>query len=111
MKQKSRTDQRELLKQSERDASVKPMDAVLDAAQSGTFTDDHGFRLLARLWTLKRMMYYVYGSWAQGVNLNEYPPAVAYLFGKQTYDESPTRCSFAMKCYGVGECCTEIVRQ
>jgi len=88
MKQKSRTDQRELLKQSERDASVTPMDAVLDAAQSGTFTDDHGFRLLARLWTLKRMMYYVYGGWAQGINLNEYPPAVAYLFGKQTYDES-----------------------
>ena len=50
----------ELLKQSERDASVTPMDAVLDAAQSGTFTDDHGFRFLARLWTLKRMMYYVY---------------------------------------------------
>ena len=38
----------ELLKQSERDASVTPMDAVLDAAQSGTFTDDHGFRFLAR---------------------------------------------------------------
>ena len=33
-------------------------------------------------------MYYVYGGWAQGINLNEYPPAVAYLFGKQTYDES-----------------------
>ena len=71
-----------MLKQSERDASVTPM----DAAQSGT--DDHGFRLLARLWTLKRMMYYVYGGWAQGINLNEYPPAVAYLFGKQTYDDS-----------------------
>ena len=39
----------ELLKQSERDASVTPMDAVLDAALSGTFTDDHGFRFLARL--------------------------------------------------------------
>lgn len=64
----------ELLKQSERDASVTPMDAVLDAAQSGTFTDDHGFRFLARLWTLKRMMYYVYGGWAKGINLNEYPP-------------------------------------
>ena len=78
----------ELLKQSERDASVTPMDAVLDAAQSGIFTDDHGFRFLAHLWTLKRMMYYVYGGWAQGITLNEYPPAVAYLFGKQTYDES-----------------------
>ena len=78
----------ELFKQSEQDASVTPMDAVLDAARRGTFTDDHGFRLLARLWTLKRMMYYIYGGWAQGINLNEYPPAVAYLFGKQTYDES-----------------------
>ena len=30
----------------------------------------------------------MYGGWAQGINLNEYPPSVAYLFGKQTYDES-----------------------
>src|SRR5258705_4998174 len=78
----------ELLKQGEQDASVTPMDAVLDAVRRGTFADDHGFRLLGRVWTLKRMMYYVYGGWAQGINLNEYPPAVAYLFGKQTYDES-----------------------
>ena len=78
----------QLLKQSEADAASTPMDAVLDAARAGRFTDDQCFRLLARLWTLKRMMYYVYGGWAQGINLNEYPPAVAYLFGKQTYDES-----------------------
>ena len=78
----------QLLKQSEADAVATPMDAVLDAARAGRFTDAHGFRLLARLWTLKRMMYYVYGAWAQGINLNEYPPAVAYLFGKQIHDES-----------------------
>jgi len=78
----------QLLKQSEADAGATPMDAVLDAACAGRFTDDRCFRLLARLWTLKRMMYYVYGGWAQGINLNEYPPAVAYLFGKQTHDES-----------------------
>ena len=77
-----------LLKQSEAEAVATPMDAVLDAARAGRFTDDRCFRLLARLWTLKRTMYYVYGAWAQGINLNEYPPAVAYLFGKQTYDES-----------------------
>ena len=77
-----------LLSQSELDASVTPMDAVLDAAQVGKLTDDQCFRLLGRLWTLKRIMYYVYGGWAQGINLNEYPPAVAYLFGKQIYDES-----------------------
>jgi hypothetical protein len=33
-------------------------------------------------------MYYVYGGWAQGLNVNEFPPAVAYLFGKQIYDDS-----------------------
>jgi hypothetical protein len=37
------------------------MDAVLDTAQAGKFSDDQGFRLLARLRTFKRMMYYVYG--------------------------------------------------
>jgi len=78
----------ELRKQSEQDAVVTPMDAVLDAAHAEKFSDDQCFRLLSRLWTLKRMMYYVYGGWAQGINLNEYPPAVAYLFGKQIYDES-----------------------
>jgi hypothetical protein len=78
----------QLIKQSEAEAMVTPMDAVLDTARAGKFTSDQCFRLLARLWTLKRTMYYVYGGWAQGINLNEYPPAVAYLFGKQTHDES-----------------------
>ena len=40
------------------------------------------------------MMYYVYGGWAQGINLNEYPPTVAYLFGRQTYDESTHEMQF-----------------
>ena len=78
----------QLLDQSEQAAAVTPMSAVLDAARAGEFSGDHCFRLLARLWTLKRMMYYVYGGWAQGINLNEYPPSVAYLFGKQIHDES-----------------------
>jgi hypothetical protein len=78
----------ELRRQGEADAAVTPMDAVAAAARAGELTDDQCFRLLARLWTLKRMMYYVYGGWAQGINLNEYPPTVAYLFGRQTYDES-----------------------
>lgn len=78
----------QLLQQSEQDGAATPMDAVLDAARGREFTGDQCFRLLARLWTLKRMMYYVYGGWAQGINLNEYPPAVAYLFGRQTHDES-----------------------
>ena len=78
----------ELLKQSAHDATVTSMDSVMDAARAGNLTADQCFRLLARLWTLKRLMYYVYAGWAQGINLNEYPPSVAYLFGKQIYDES-----------------------
>ena len=85
----------ELLTQSEQDAAVTPMDAVLDAARGENLSDDLCFRLLARLWTLKRLMYYVYGGWAQGINLNDYPPAVAYLFGKQTYDESTHEMQYA----------------
>ena len=78
----------ELLMQSEGDGGVTPMDAVLASARASTFLNEQCFHFLARLWTLKRMMYYVYGGWAQGINLNEYPPAVADLFGKQTHDES-----------------------
>jgi hypothetical protein len=84
----------QLLKQSEHDAAVTPMDAVIEAARAGRFTEHQCFKLLARLWTLKRLMYYVYGGWAQGINLNEYPPAVAYLFGKQIYDESTHEMQF-----------------
>ena len=91
----------ELIKQSEHDAAVTPMDTVLDAARAGKFSADQCFRLLARLWTLKRTMYYVYGGWAQGINLNEYPPSVAYLFGKQIYDESTHEMQF----------CDEILRR
>lgn len=86
---------RELLKQSEQDATITSMDTVVDAARAGNLTADQCFRLLARLWTLKRLMYYVYGGWAQGINLNEYPPAVAYLFGKQIYDESTHEMQYA----------------
>jgi hypothetical protein len=85
----------ELRRQSEQDAAVTPMDAVADAARKSKLSDDQCFRLLGRLWTLKRLMYYVYGGWAQGINLNEYPPAVAYLFGKQIYDESTHEMQFA----------------
>lgn len=91
----------QLLRQSEQDGAVTPMDAVIDVARAGKFTGDHYFRLLARLWTLKRMLYYVYGGWAQGINLNDYPPGVAYLFGKQTYDESTQEMQY----------CDEILRR
>lgn len=78
----------ELRALAEEDGRRTPMDAVLDAAGRGELTDEQRFRLLGRLWTLKRAMYYVYGSWALGLNVNEFPPTVAYLFGKQIYDDS-----------------------
>jgi hypothetical protein len=78
----------ELLALAEADARHTPMDALLEAANRGELDEDRCFRLLGRLWTLKRTMYYVYGGWAMGLNVNEFPPSVAYLFGKQIYDDS-----------------------
>ena len=45
-------------------------------------------RLLGRLWTLERMFYYIYGGWGQGLEINDFPPSVKYLFSKQIVDES-----------------------
>lgn len=65
-----------------------PFDLVLERAVAGALEEDQVFRLLGRLWVLKRLMYYVYGGWAQGLNVNEYPPSVDYLLSKQIYDDS-----------------------
>lgn len=77
-----------LLKGSEAQAAVTPMDELLAAAGRSELTEDQYFRLLGRLWALKRHMYYVYGSWAMGLNVNEYPASVAYFLSKQIYDDS-----------------------
>jgi hypothetical protein len=78
----------ELRKQSEQDAAVTPMDAVLDAARAKF--DRRSVLSAARALVdaqahdvprLRRLG----PGWAQGINLNEHPPAVAYLFGKQIY--------------------------
>src|SRR5712691_4272486 len=45
-------------------------------------------RLVGRLWTLERMFYYIYGGWGQGLEMNDFPPSVKYLFAKQIVDES-----------------------
>ena len=77
-----------LMEQSREESLHTPMDTLLDAALAGKVTEDGLFRLLGRLWTLKRMMYYIYGGWAMGINVNEYPATVDYLFSKQLYDDS-----------------------
>lgn len=43
----------QLLRQSEQDAALTPIDAVSDAARAGKFGNEHCFRLLARLWTTR----------------------------------------------------------
>jgi hypothetical protein len=70
------------------DGAHTPFDLVLEAAQRGELDEAAYYRLLGRLWVLKRLMYYVYGGWAQGLNVNEYPPSVDYLLSKQIYDDS-----------------------
>lgn len=78
----------ELLRAGASDAAHTPFDLVLDAAQRGALDESAYHCLLGRLWVLKRLMYYVYGGWAQGLNVNEYPPSVDYLLSKQLYDDS-----------------------
>jgi len=34
------------------------------------------------------MFYYIYGGWGQGLEINDFPPSVKYLFSKQIVDES-----------------------
>ena len=29
------------------------------------------------------MFYYVYGGWGQGLEMNDFPPAIKYLFSRQ----------------------------
>lgn len=77
-----------LMEQSKEESLHTPMDTLLDEALAGNVSEDGLFRVLGRLWIQKRMMYYVYGGWAMGINVNEYPATVDYLFSKQLYDDS-----------------------
>ena len=79
---------RELIAESRADGRATPMEDVIAAAQGGTLDGDAANRLLGRLWTLERMFYYIYGGWGQGLEINDFPPSVKYLFSKQIVDES-----------------------
>jgi hypothetical protein len=78
----------ELLQQSRVESSRTPMEAVIEAAKHGQFAEEESFRLIGRLWTLERLFYYIYGGWGQGLEVNDFPPAVKYLFARQIMDES-----------------------
>jgi hypothetical protein len=79
---------RELIDKSRAESRSTPVEAVIAAVRQGGIDDDKAHRLIGRLWTLERMFYYIYGGWGQGLEMNDFPPSVKYLFSKQIVDES-----------------------
>ena len=79
---------RELIDKSRAESRSTPVEAVVAAVRQGSVDKDKTHRLLGRLWTLERMFYYIYGGWGQGLEMNDFPPSVKYLFSKQIVDES-----------------------
>jgi hypothetical protein len=78
----------ELIGKSRAEAHATPMEDVIAAAGNGGLAADAAHRLISRLWALERMFYYIYGGWGQGLEMNDFPPSVKYLFSKQIVDES-----------------------
>jgi hypothetical protein len=78
----------ELIGRSQAESGATPFAAVIEAAHGGALGEAATARLIGRLWTLERMFYYVYGGWGQGLEINDFPPSVKYLFSKQIVDES-----------------------
>jgi hypothetical protein len=78
----------ELIARSAAESGATPVAAITEAARTGALDEAAVIRLLGRLWTLERMFYYIYGGWGQGLEMNDFPPSVKYLFAKQIVDES-----------------------
>jgi hypothetical protein len=78
----------ELIERSRAEAGAAPIADVIAAARAGGLGKAAVTRLIGRLWTLERMFYYIYGGWGQGLEINDFPPSVKYLFSKQIVDES-----------------------
>src|SRR6516164_5831242 len=79
---------RELIGNSQAESCATHMEDVIQSIRTDGLGDDAAHRLLGRLWTLARMFYYIYGGWGQGLEINDFPPSVKYLFSKQIVDES-----------------------
>jgi hypothetical protein len=79
---------RELIEKSRGESRATPIEEVIQAVGNGGTDGDTADRLIGRLWTLERMFYYIYGGWGQGLEMNDFPPSVKYLFSKQIVDES-----------------------
>jgi hypothetical protein len=79
---------RELIDGSDAESRATPMEDVIAAVRERGMDKDTANRLFGRLWTLERMFYYIYGGWGQGLEMNDFPPSVKYLFARQIVDES-----------------------
>ncbi len=78
----------ELIAASRAQSRTTPVEDIVAAVQGNGTDRDLGNRLVGRLWTLERMFYYIYGGWGQGLEMNDFPPSIKYLFSKQIVDES-----------------------
>jgi hypothetical protein len=78
----------ELIGKSRAESRATPIEAVIERAGAGGLDAAAAARLIGRLWTLERMFYYIYGGWGQGLEMNDFPASVKYLFSKQIVDES-----------------------
>src|SRR4030088_1150549 len=78
----------ELAAASRDESRATPMEDVIAGACQPVLDEDPIHRLFSRLWVLERMFYYVYGGWGQGLEMNDFPPSVKYLFARQIVDES-----------------------
>ena len=78
----------ELAAESRAESRLTPMEDVIAAVREGGLDEDAVHRLFGRLWTLERMFYYIYGGWGQGLEMNDFPPSIKYLFARQIVDES-----------------------
>ena len=79
---------RELIEKSRSESRATPVEEVIQAISGDGLDDGAAHRLIGRLWTLERMFYYIYGGWGQGLEVNDFPPSIKYLFSKQIVDES-----------------------
>src|SRR5579872_815519 len=77
-----------LIAESRAQSRTTPVEDIIASVRQNGANPDLANRLIGRLWTLERMFYYIYGGWGQGLEMNDFPPSVKYLFSKQIVDES-----------------------
>ena len=98
---------RELIEKSRNESRATPVEDLIQAIRRDGLEDEAAHRLVGRLWTLERMFYYIYGGWGQGLEINDFPPSVKYLFSKQIVDESTHEMLYVDLLLGKGYAATQ----